>query len=180
MMSRLRWRRIAAAVAIAMTASVWAWSQPSTARAASAVVVPTACTVLTPPDLAGILGASFDAGSPTETANHTESACTWIHGSNTSRGYSLLLEIQGLGVSAFRDARTTAKGGKDNPYDIKFHAIKHFGNEAFSHQHRNPGFAPDNDLVVRQGAVIYSLVAPAKHVSVDQLKKLAALALTHK
>ena len=146
MMSRLGWHRIVVAVAIAMTGSAWAWSLPSTARASAAVVVPTACAVLTPPDLAGILGASFDVGSPTETATNTESACTWIHGANTSSGYSLLLEIQGLGVAAFRDARTAAKGGKYNPYDTKFDAIKHLGNEAFSHQHHNSGFAPDNGL----------------------------------
>ncbi len=177
MRSRFVWVRRAVVGAVALsTATVWSVTFPTAASAA--VVVPEACRLLSPSDLQGVLGVTFGKGSPTDTPSRTESACTWIHASNSSRGFSVLLEAQGLGISAFRDARATAKGGKYNPYDTKFRTIKHLGDEAFSHQHRYPGFPTEDDVVVRKGEVTFSFVASTKQASVDALKQLAVIVLT--
>ena len=117
----------------------------------AAVVVPSACTLLTPADVQAAFGGTSDAGDLTTAPDGHESICQWIVSAAKGGGFGVQLDVKrGFGKKVFAEQRRIASA----PTKL----VKHLGDGAFS-ERAKIGSQVFDDLWVRRGPIGFRVEA---------------------
>ncbi len=141
----------------------------TTSSTAAPAPAPNACTLVTGPELASMLGGTVSDGSLTTAPDGTESVCGWVVTVRASRGYGAQLAVYGRRSAAdFSLERRIAPG--------RTRTVRHLGDSAFSERAVGGGEVYD-DLWVRRGAVQFR-VEVLRDLGSKRLESVARLVLT--